>query len=270
MTSEELLLRLKPINILRWGKCELRKIKFHIGLIKRSLHDDGRYDKLRALKNIHDGERCFIICTGPSLTLDDVLLLRNEFTIGMNSICKLFTKTNWRPSMYGIQDLLVYDRLKDDLKNLKSDTICVIGNNIAAERELDAKWIPFPLYVAYHDFDKTVFNRFYAKFSGDCSRVVYDGYSITFSLLQIAVYMGFKDVYLLGADCSFSNTGKNHFMEHGHQDAQINTAQARNFAMYECAKTYCNKNEINIYNATRGGELEIFPRINFDEFISRL
>ena len=33
---------------------------------------------------------------------------------------------------------------------------------------------------------------------------------------------------------------------------------------YMCAKEYAERHEIKIYNATRGGKLEVFERVDFD------
>lgn len=258
-----------PINILRWFKCELRKMNFYLGEQYRKFWDDKRFSKLKKLKDSHTGDRCFIICTGPSLRLEDILLLKNEFTIGMNSICKLFSKTDWRPSIYGIQDILVYDRLVNELNSFNSDTICFIGHNIAKKRKISEKWIEFPLNVAYHDYDKTVLKRYYANFSDDCYRVVYNGYSITYSLLQIAVYLGFKEIYILGADNNYSQSGKHHFIEHGHFASDADEATFRLNAAYKCAKEFADKHKIEIYNVTRGGMLEVFPRKKLEDVINK-
>ena len=40
--------------------------------------------------------------------------------------------------------------------------------------------------------------------------------------------------------------------------------------MIECfkvAKQYADKHAVNIYNATRGGMLEVFPRVDFNQVI---
>ena len=52
--------------------------------------------KYKALKNKHEGKRCFIVCTGPSLTLEDVNKLKNEYTFSMNNIFKCYDKTDWQ------------------------------------------------------------------------------------------------------------------------------------------------------------------------------
>lgn len=256
-------------NAVRYVHTEINKGKQFPGEFYRGLGlRQDSFVPLRELKNKYDGERCFIIATGPSLREKDVLALENEYTFGMNSVCKLFEKMVWRPTFFGIQDLFVYDNLLEKIE-LTTDSIVFIGDNIARKRTVDAKWIRFPLNSAYNEYAQYVKGEFPVKFSDDCYKVVYNGYSITFSLLQIAVYLGFKEIYLLGADCSFSSKGNNHFEEHGHEDARIESAQARNFAMYECAKAYCKTKGVSIHNSTRGGELEIFPRMDFDNIIKK-
>ncbi|MEH7386551.1 hypothetical protein V7147_14250, partial [Bacillus sp. JJ1521] len=68
---------------------------------------NSQYQKLKKIKNKHMGQRCFIIGTGPSLTIEDLEKLRNEMTFSMNSICLAFDETDWRPTYYGIQGIHV-------------------------------------------------------------------------------------------------------------------------------------------------------------------
>ena len=48
---------------------------------KQSLILSPKYKKLLSLKNIHDSQRCFIVCTGPSLTLQDLDKLKGEICL---------------------------------------------------------------------------------------------------------------------------------------------------------------------------------------------
>ena len=43
-------------------------------------------------KNIHTGERCFILATGPSLNKLDLSKIKDEYTIGVNGIYKIAHK----------------------------------------------------------------------------------------------------------------------------------------------------------------------------------
>jgi hypothetical protein len=227
---------------------------------------DERYLGIKERKNSHYGERCFIVATGPSLRIDDLEKLNNEYTFGMNSICLAYEKTKWRPTYYGIQDDQVFAKLEGVLKERTNDLIFV-GDNIDKHYSVPKEWVRFPLNTAYMQYDLRYTGKYFTEFSDDCYAVVYDGYTITYSLIQIAVYFGFKEIYLLGADCNYEEGKRQHFIEHGVVDPTFNTAHERMMVGYKKAKEYTDKHDIKIYNATRGGMLEIFPRVDLDEVL---
>lgn len=228
-----------------------------------------KYSKLLKYKDRHHGKRCFIIATGPSLTISDLELLSNEYTFGMNSICMLYDKTGFRPTYYGIQDQFVYGSIKSKIDESYSgkDNI-FISDRIARYFEVDSNWNVFPLFAAYNAFDRWFMGSFHAKFSADAYKAVYNGFSITISLIQLAVFMGFQDIYLIGADCSFSQKGQNHVAEHGVIDVDFETARDRNLAGYRAARDYAKEHGVSIFNATRGGMLELFPRVDIEDVLN--
>ena len=222
---------------------------------------DTSYSEVRKYKNIHEGERCFILATGPSLSIEDVRKLKHEYTFGMNSICMLFEDLGWETTYYGVQDRGVFLKLHDSYKTLK-DTIMFIGDGIEERYRSDIVHIPFAINYLDH---KHSYKRLNTKFTEDVEKCIYDGYTITYSLIQLAVYMGFKEIYLLGNDCSYPNDPKKqHFMDFGHYDSSTLTARDRIIFAYEFAYEHLKDRDIKIINATRGGALEVFPRIDFD------
>lgn len=236
-----------------------------IGSIPRAIGmKQNKYAKLKALKDKYKGERCFIIATGPSLTMEDLEALRNEYTFGMNSLAMLYEKTDWRATYMGIQDQRVYDKVKTYLEDYCEGNV-LISSYICREKDKEKKWIVFPYNGKYHAYDEIAKNHFWSKFSGNCYRMTYDGYTITYSLIELACYMGFKEIYLLGADCNFEPDKKMHFIEHGVRDSSYEFTQKRLISGYYVAKEYADKHGIAIYNATRGGKLEVFPRVDFDK-----
>ena len=85
--------------------------------------------------------------------------------------------------------------------------------------------------------------------------------TVTISLIQIAVYMGFKEIYLLSCDCDYSGP-KQHFTYYGMKsDSKAGDIM---ILAYQAAKDYADSHGIKIYNATRGGKLEVFEREDFD------
>ncbi len=227
-------------------------------------------ERMESLRNIHKGERCFIIGNGPSLIAKDLDCLKKEYTFAVNRIWLMFKDTDWRPTYYAVIDQKHFESSFEDIQQI--DCKCkFMPLFILRELGLDVE------DAYYFNLDTT---RFYPKlpsFSSDISDRVFDGMTVTYSLIQIAAFMGFKQIYLIGQDHSFSremlpdgsvkiNNGvKNYFSENYTKSEDRPGAVSHMNLAYEKARMYCESNSIEIYNATRGGKLEIFERVNFDE-----
>lgn len=228
---------------------------------------DKNFLELYKLKQIYSGKRCFIVATGPSLRLSDIEMLKDEITFGMNSICNIFDKTDWRPTFYGIQDKFVYANMEDTIKkSLKDMKMVFVSDELDSIYDIPNSCVRFPFNPAYHLYDQQI-GKFYCKFSPDAYSIVYDGYSITYSLIQIAIYMGFKEIYLLGTDCNYKKNAKNHFVESGHYDKREYLNHDKMITGYQKLKEYADKQGIKIVNCTRGGMLEIFQRKTIEEVL---
>lgn len=231
---------------------------------------DKRYEAIKNLKGIYNNKRCFIVATGPSLTLNDLNLLKNEVTFGMNSVCKLFDKTDWRPTYYGIQDCYVYNSMQKDIEHWygKKASNVFVADRICDKYIIHDNYIQFPLNSVYHENEMEIDNYF-SRFSDDAYAIVYDGYSITYSLIQIAIYMGFTEIYLTGADCSYKKGVNNHVVESGFVDKNEEKNHDKMITGYKAAKEYADSNGIKIINCTRGGMLEVFPRMSLEEVLGK-
>jgi len=237
---------------------------------RRNGYRDPRFEKLLSLKDAYLGKRCFVCATGPSMTVADLEKLKDEYTLGVNSICMIYPKTQWRPSFYGISDRLVYKNLKSLIET--HDILTFVGTN-AFERDnaLPPDWILFPENYVYHAYCTAFEDDYRGKFSEDCYAAVYDCYTIVLNMIQILFYMGFKEIYLLGCDCNYVVGAKNHFIENGHviPDRELRTAYLRLMAGYQALKDYADAHpDLKVFNATRGGKLELFPRRSLEEVLA--
>ena len=226
-----------------------------------------KYGYLKKYKNKFKGERCFIVCTGPSLNYNDLNRIKNEYSFSMNSIIRILDKTDWKPTFYGIQDYEVFGKLKGDIQLYSnkyffvSDETYKKYNSVLNQKSVDV----FKLF--YHGTKRNL-KKPSIKFSSDITKGLYNGYTITYSLMQIAVYMGFKEIYLLGCDSNYDpDPNKRYFVSHGHIDPNAPIAVQFQIKAYSVAKKYADKHGIKIYNATRGGKLEVFERFNLDDVI---
>ena len=225
--------------------------------------------RILELKDKHKGERAFVIATGPSLTVEDVNLISNETTFAVNSIFKLFDQTDWRPNYYVFLDPILYDRFYDrGYVNL--DSFC---KNACFLFVLNRKKIKsskaYILHVNWLNHI-TNFGSTYFKFNEDFRFGLYDYYSVTQLSILLAMYMGYKDIYLLGVDNNYIGE-KTHF-QYTEGESKISKnhgyrIQNANDSAYKVIKALADERGVNIYNATRGGRLDVFPRVNLDELM---
>jgi len=222
------------------------------------------YRKLKKLQNIHDNDRCFIIATGPSMSMDDLKKLNNEITFGMNSLCRAFDEIGWETTYFAIQDKSVYKKMYKDLGKLSNTKLFVSDDNSDVS-QIKCNLTQFPLNIYNH---KTVTDEFIYKFSDSICDEISSGFTIAYSALQIAIYMGFKEIYLLGCDCNYvDDKEKRHFIETGHYDPTYKTIGNKMIDAYKVAKQHADTHNIKIYNATRGGKLEVFERVDLDNVL---
>ena len=102
-----------------------------------------------------------------------------------------------------------------------------------------------------------------------------DGRSVTHTALQLAAYMAFDTIYLIGADCNYLNDNKS-INENSYPDRRMYDKNKvgdppnmeYTFIAYKVAKEQLEKRGIRVFNATRGGNLEIFKRVDLDELFT--
>lgn len=244
---------------------------------KYGLSEDAKY--IRKLKNKHAGERCFIIGNGPSLTAHDLDMLKDEVCFGTNRIYYIFDRTEWRPTYYVSID---NDVLSKEISVLKKQDIKNKFINVSAK-----KYGRNPSDNIHYIY---VHGRFYIKrinikqdcFSEDPSQYLSETCSATCTCIELAVYMGFKEIYLIGMDHRYAQMvtrdGKKHndssiqtYFEGMKNGDRIAIAYIDNVtASYEICNEYAKKHGITVYNATRGGYLEVFERVDLDAVIREM
>lgn len=230
--------------------------------------------RINNFKDMFSGEECYIIGNGPSLTISDLELLHynNKITFAANGIYSLLDKTVWRPTFYTCVDKEAFKLYGEVISNIHAKYLLLDITGRKYLKDKDNSNI-FYFYL-YGKFTNNRWESPNSTVSEDISAYVSDGRTVTFAAIQFAIYMGFKKIYLLGVDHSYANVIK--------QDGSVEKNDEKTYAegiidrgmgvqyvdvtneAYLNAKEYCDLNDIRIYNATRGGKLEIFNRINLE------
>ena len=226
-----------------------------------------------SMKGKHQGERGFVIGNGPSLKIEDLEKLKHEVTFASNKIYLAFDQVAWRPSYYTIGDPIVWDKIKHEVGRyfecihipsfFRKIPRCLLKNIVLWKHLNLSKKAP----------------KGAVGFSEDASRGLYPGGTITYQNLQLAVHMGLNPIYIIGCDHFYQGEEKqnksepiqvekqdNHFIKGYRKPGEI--VHSANISMmttaYQKARSGAEKNGIKIFNATRGGYLEVFERIEWD------
>lgn len=227
--------------------------------------------KVEKYKSIHKGKRCFIIATGPSLKIDDLdkMHQNGDICISMNRIYNLFDRTNWRPDYYMIEDEKMIEDLAEEIAELKLEHKFVNGK--------------VQKYWGMRGADSSIGFRMMGQqclsdrigFSKKLERMVYNGYTVTYACLQLALYMGFSEIYLVGVDFNYSSDvydKSNHFegYQKYYKDIRLNPIMPEKMLRaYQKAKKTAESVGVKILNATRGGKLEVFERADLDKLLEK-
>ena len=129
--------------------------------------------------------------------------------------------------------------------------------------------------VFYLRFKREMIDIFRKKI--DATNILFGVAGISTMPIQLALYMGFKNIYLLGIDHR-GHKGKVHFYDQNESvvDSLISKKDElfiremgwRYFFSlldeYRILRSFSESRGIKIYNATKGGILEVFPRVDFN------
>lgn len=226
--------------------------------------------KLSKFRDIHKGEDCFIIGNGPSLNKINLSLLKDHHTFGLNKIYLIFDKIEFDLSYHVAVNPLVIEQSFDEFEALNCPSFLSYAPAHKLARNLDHIKL-----IATDSIYPTPFS-----FCPDLTKPVFEGYTVTYVAMQIAFYMGFKNVFLVGIDHNFNTIGKpneeqiltgedqNHFDSSyfSNKPWHLPDLEASELS-YNLAKFHYSREGRQIWDATIGGKLEIFPKIQYEDAI---
>lgn len=228
------------------------------------------HGELAKYKDIHKGKRAFLIGNGPSLNINDLekLYRHNEICIGCNKIYRAYSETKWRANYICMSDYRTINACLDDIQNIDGTVFLADTYHMNSVPELSG--------IQYIHLIGELFAPHMPGFSEDIRYGVYMGWNILYDLMiQIAYYMGFEKMYLLGVDHQLSAKPMedgNHFIknyfnenekkEHEHDSAAFDMISKK--LGYQKAEAFSRSHGFRIFNATRGGALDTFERVDFD------
>lgn len=248
--------------------------------------------KVKLLKGISPRERCFILGSGPSINHMDLTGLSKEFTFCLSAFFLHKDIEAINPKCYSAGDpLFLWSRF------FRDDAMQYLAAHPSIIKVFDYDFSR-PCADLMEKLKNTYFIRFQCR-----RRIIPSGRlfldptkelprSDASTLIQIAiplaVYMGFKKIYLLGCDCNYSTgSDANKLEDHFYKDSNYiklkeihaearkeykdywETHSQEEFFVreYEIVKQSLKEVDVEVINAGVGGKLEVFKRISLDEVL---
>ena len=250
-----------------------------------------------------DMERIFLVANGPSLARTPLDKLIGEESWGLARIHLIYDQTDWRPTRYFWSDHPQDQENMDDvLWHIEQDYPCWVrrdvceiitgdyvpsGANDSGKWVLPAPWVPepraLPANVVPWDYCISHNAGFIRNMDGspdirrpdgwhDGPLCKYgSGYNV---MLQQAVRENYNPIYLVGADIGFVGRDGLGDEDPDHFHPRYNTRWASRARavidndtqvdFHTHAKEWCDEHNIQVLNASMGGSLEVYPRVDFN------
>lgn len=242
--------------------------------VLRLARQSARYPKYRALlqsnlewKNRYSGQLVYVVANGPSVSLIDRNILKNQKVIVMNS----FHRAEWQHEVHPVAHCIGEP---PDSGAWHDFTETIVGTNS------DSYWFNI---IAYSEVNRLVENKklnyiFAAREPSIWGRRPIElhkfalGYQTTAQMaIQVALYMGFKEIRLLGFDHDWLASpqySRHFFSDELQPDDKLGTHSyydlirfsLRMWEGYFALDRASRMHSAKIINMTAGSYLDVFPR----------
>lgn len=254
-------------------------------LMRSAMFNRWEKGRLTKFKDRHAGQCCWIIGNGPSLNETNVELLSDQFTFIVNGFILHKSCKALRPSYYIANNLRLMesDFFRYDILPELIDMEMTCFVNYKAKPMISRKFRKHEKIYYLLTTEQVLLSD--ENYNLDVTKLLF-GSRVTVivkAVIPLAVYMGFKRIYLVGCDCDYYNFENNrrHFYR---EDVTENLAKLNRHALelfpeyyknpeetakrlddnfvyeYRVASEFLKRLGVTITNCTVGGKLEVLPR----------
>lgn len=236
------------------------------------------------LRGRHAGSRCFVLCTGPSVKTQNLRRLAGELVISVSSAYLHPDYGSFRPAYHCVPHMTFGAFTEQDAVRWLRDMDAHIGQAeivlsdeqrtlVEAHRLMASRSVH---YLSMQGDAPTSIRGSIPDLTGPVPRPQ----SVPIMALMVALYMGCREIYLLGTDHDHFLTGTyTHFYNKAitsGTDPSVDEADrvlspryeqfhelTALWRQYRWLKECCGGTGAVIYNATAGGALDEFERVDF-------
>jgi len=223
--------------------------------------------QLEELRDQYTGNRCFIIGNGPSLSDTDLAPLRDEYTFGLNRGYLLFERIGGATTFLVAVNRYVVEQFGAEL--LAVPTVKFVS------------WRARSYLPERQDVILVRRSRPRTFSSNVATNGAWEGATVTYVAMQLAFHLGFQRVILIGVDHSFATTGTPNKLitatasDLNHFDPNYFGPGVRwelpdlkmSEVAYQLAREHFEAHGREIVDATVGGKLTVFPKVDYESVL---
>ena len=211
-------------------------------------------NNIKSLKGKEQGKDIYILANAPSIKKEQLSLLRDKVTIGMNANPLLEQEFGFVSQYYVVSDKRFInhpEKRKMCIEMLDKSTIRVLRAELEEDDDNSIK-------------NQTYYIRVLGKngFSMNLYKGYYFGATTTMLAIQLAAYLGAKNIYLLGMDLKYDGSNPRFYKEDDVQEfdsfTSVQIMNVRN------AYLELKKYDVNLYNCSQNSLL--YPYLPFSKF----
>ncbi len=247
--------------------CKQKDLNFYV--LDGSFVIHKPYNHLLKYRNIHKGERVFLIGNGPSLKRTNLDLIKEEYAIAMNRVSLIYPFTAWRPTYY----LYTADNINNKIWGEKWQRS--VNEAVSHPETISFVWRIFADKIASNpnivwlDSVTELDIAEEGTFSTNAAQWISKTGTSMNVAFQLAYFLGFEKVFLLGCDLNWKTTTGTH-EDPNHFDssysARIPDGERERLRMrrtHNYAHRFFQEAGKEVYNATRATLLDVYPLVDF-------
>ncbi len=235
------------------------------------------YPRNARFKNLHHGRRAFVVGNGPSLATQDLSPLKGELLFTMNSFDRHPLSRELLPVYHCFADPELNDNSPE-----REEYLARVADGIGESTVFVRAW-PSMKSATFERW-RAAGQLYPVPMVGDLALepiTVLDMclglpgvWSVAQLALMAAVYMGCNPVYLIGVDSDWAASldRDRHFYGDKELDESWNWAYEdilqetlSMFKAYRHLWEFCKEMDVEVYNCTAGGLLDVFPRKRYED-----
>lgn len=247
-------------------------------------------------KNLYLGKRCFILGNGPSLNTVDFKSLENEYVFTVNQLMRRHDFKDLKTNFHVWSDFNFFD--EDSINpEFLSVMLSLNTEDNTPECFVPADFMDFArkyklednLHMNYFKIKLNMYEGFNEYV--DYSKVIPGQSSVVVFAIFLAIYMGFKEIYLLGCDTTGivvsikSIINKNDEEDYAYQISDAEQKRmtslyqkhsiegyAKSFwqllCSYRIVYKYCQKRDIKLINCSSTTVIDSIPRKKLEDVLT--